>query len=55
MARNGSPQHDGIPEWPRYSATAGRRAVMELGAVQQVLDDPGSAERQLWESLLPLS
>jgi para-nitrobenzyl esterase len=53
MARNGSPLHDGLPEWPRYSAEpTGQRAVMELGATRQVLDDPGSAERQLWASLL---
>ena len=50
MARTGSPQHDGLPEWPRYSD--GQRAVMELGVDRSVLDDPGSAERQLWASLL---
>lgn len=50
MARSGSPQHDELPEWPTYSA--GSRPVMELGTTRQVLDDPGSAERQLWASLL---
>ena len=50
MARNGSPQHDELPDWPRYSTA--QRAVMELGTTRQVLDDPGSAERQLWASLL---
>ena len=50
FARNGTPQHDGIPEWPRYSAD--HRGVMELGTTRQVLDDPGSTERQLWASLL---
>ncbi|MEY2422498.1 MAG: para-nitrobenzyl esterase [Acidimicrobiaceae bacterium] len=50
LARNGSPQHDEIPEWPRYSAT--QRSVMELGTTRRVLDDPGSAERQLWASVL---
>jgi carboxylesterase type B len=50
MAHTGSPQHDELPEWPRYSE--GRRAVMELGSTRRVLDDPGSAERQLWDSLL---
>jgi para-nitrobenzyl esterase len=53
MARNGSPQHDELPDWPRYSAEpTGQRAVMELGTTRQVLSDPGSAERQLWASLL---
>jgi para-nitrobenzyl esterase len=50
MAHHGTPQHDGIDEWPRYSA--GNRAVMELGITRHVLDDPGSADRQLWASLL---
>jgi para-nitrobenzyl esterase len=53
MARNGSPQHDELPDWPRYSAEpTGQRAVMELGTTRLVLSDPGSAERQLWASLL---
>jgi para-nitrobenzyl esterase len=50
MAHNGTPQHEGIPEWPRYSAD--HRAVMELGITRELLDDPGSADRQLWASLL---
>jgi carboxylesterase type B len=50
MAHNGSPQHDELPEWPRYSSAS--RAVMELGTTRRVLDDPGSAERQLWASLV---
>jgi para-nitrobenzyl esterase len=49
-ARNGAPTNEGLPEWPRYSSS--NRSVMELGAAQRVLDDPGSAERQLWDSLL---
>jgi para-nitrobenzyl esterase len=50
VAHSGTPQHDGLPEWPRYSE--GHRSVMELGIARHVLDDPGSAERQLWASLL---
>jgi len=50
MAKNGSPRHDGLPEWPAY--TTAQRSVMELGTSRQVLDDPGSAERELWTSLL---
>ena len=50
-ARNGAPSHDGLPEWTPYSPSG--RAVMELGVAQRVLNDPGSAERQLWDSLVP--
>jgi para-nitrobenzyl esterase len=49
MARSGAPSAADLPEWPQYSAS--RRAVMELGLTRQVLDDPGAAERQLWEML----
>ena len=49
-ARHGIPASDELPEWPRYSPSS--RAVMELGRALRVLDDPGSAERQLWASLL---
>ena len=50
MAHNGTPQHDELPSWPRYSTS--QRAVMELGTTRQVLDDPAGADRQLWASLL---
>ena len=50
LARTGSPQHDELPEWPKYTVAA--RPVMELGTTRRVLDDPGSAERQLWASLV---
>jgi len=49
-AHGGTPSHEGLPEWPRYSSS--NRSVMDLGGTQRVLDDPGSAERQLWDSLL---
>jgi para-nitrobenzyl esterase len=49
MAHNGSPACDELPEWTPYSTS--HRTVMELGTTQRVLDDPGSDERQLWESL----
>ncbi|MEY2404872.1 MAG: para-nitrobenzyl esterase, partial [Acidimicrobiaceae bacterium] len=42
MAHSGSPQHDGLAEWPHYSTA--QRSVMELGLIREVLDDPGSAE-----------
>jgi para-nitrobenzyl esterase len=49
MARNGSPQHDGIPAWYPYS-DAGRH-VMELGPTIRELDDPASGPRQLWAEM----
>ncbi len=49
FAHTGSPGHDGLPAWPTYGP--GERAVMELGRTRQVLDDPGAAERLLWETL----
>jgi len=49
-AHHGTPAHEGLLDWPRYSES--NRAVMELGMTQRVLDDPGSAERQLWDSLV---
>ncbi|HEX2381443.1 MAG TPA: carboxylesterase/lipase family protein [Acidimicrobiales bacterium] len=49
MARNGSPDHDGIPGWPPYSDAS--RAVMELGPTIRILDDPGSGPRRLWAEL----
>ena len=49
-AHTGAPSHEGLPDWPRYSPS--NRSAMELGVAQRVLSDPGSAERQLWDSLL---
>jgi para-nitrobenzyl esterase len=49
FAHTGSPDHDGLPTWPTYSTAS--RQVMELGRSRQVLDDPGSAEREFWDSL----
>jgi para-nitrobenzyl esterase len=50
MARSGSPEHDGLPPWPEYSAT--HRTVMELSRTSRLLDDPGGAERAFWDSLV---
>ncbi|MBV9951316.1 MAG: carboxylesterase/lipase family protein [Acidimicrobiia bacterium] len=50
FATSGVPAAPGLPEWPRYDAD--RRATMrfDVGAVE-VLDDPGRAERELWQGL----
>jgi para-nitrobenzyl esterase len=44
----GDPSCDALPAWPAYDLV--RRPVMELGDTCRVLDDPGSAERKLWEA-----
>ena len=49
FAHSGSPEHDDLPAWPLYTPSG--RSVMELGRTQQLLVDPGRAERELWESL----
>ena len=50
FARGHDPNHDGLPAWPQYDAD--RRAVMDLGPEQQLLDDPDGATRKLWQSLV---
>ena len=51
FARHGDPGHPGLGEpWPAFDSD--RRAVMELGDRVGVLDDPGSAERELWEGVI---
>lgn len=49
FARTGDPNHDGLPEWPRYDAE--RRATMVFDQDCHVLDDPDGAERALWTDL----
>ena len=39
----------GDPGWPKYDLT--RRATMYFDTTSEVVDDPGSAERMLWEGL----
>jgi para-nitrobenzyl esterase len=48
FARNGDPQHPGLPSWPQYET--GRRATMRFDADREVIDDPGGADRALWPS-----
>jgi para-nitrobenzyl esterase len=47
FARDGAPGHAGIPEWPRYDTE--RRATMRIDETWEVLDDPKSETRRLWE------
>jgi para-nitrobenzyl esterase len=45
----GSPDGGGFPAWPRYDAQ--RRATLVIDADARVVDDPDSAQRQLWSAL----
>jgi para-nitrobenzyl esterase len=49
FARSGNPNHKGLPDWPAY--TTRERATMVFDNTCQVMNDPGSEERKLWESL----
>jgi para-nitrobenzyl esterase len=49
FARHGNPAHAGLPAWPPYDE--GRRATMIFNDRCEVVDDPGSAARQLWQRL----
>jgi para-nitrobenzyl esterase len=41
--------HEGNPGWPRYDLA--RRATMRFAATSEVVDDPRSKERLLWEGV----
>ena len=47
FARDGSPQTDAIPEWPQYEPE--RRATMRIDETFEIVDDPGSQARHLWD------
>jgi para-nitrobenzyl esterase len=47
MARRGSPNTKGLPEWPQYDLT--RRRTMLLDLEPQVVSDPFGADRLLWD------
>lgn len=51
FARTGHPSAKGQPKWPAY--TTQKRATMEINARCEVVEDPYSLERKLWESLEP--
>jgi para-nitrobenzyl esterase len=46
FARNGTPDHSGIPIWPRYESS--ERATMILDTVCRVVSDPDREMRLLW-------
>ena len=49
FARSGNPNHKGLPHWPAY--TTHERATMIFDNTCRVVNDFGSEERKLWESL----
>ena len=46
FARDGNPQHAGLPPWPRYDVE--RRAVMVFDVEPRVEFDPWGPEREAW-------
>ncbi len=49
FASNGDPSHAELPAWPAYDTK--ERATMLFNDVCTVENDPGRAERQLWEKI----
>jgi para-nitrobenzyl esterase len=49
FARNGVPRSPAMPDWPRYDLT--RRATMRFDSTPGVVEDPGAAERALWDGI----
>ena len=50
FARNGDPNHEGLKNWPPYSAE--NRATMIFNDPCRVELDPGSNERKAWEGIV---
>lgn len=51
FARSGDPGVDVLPDWSRYDSS--RRATMLFDTECRVADDPGAAERELWDGVDP--
>ena len=50
FARNGSPKHSGLPQWPRYSISD--RATMIFDArASEVVNDPDGEQRTMLRDL----
>jgi para-nitrobenzyl esterase len=50
FARDGDPNHPGLPKWPAWTLT--ERPTMVFGPESHVVDDPSGAARELWSRLL---
>lgn len=51
FARTGNPNHSELPNWPAYDTTD--RSTMIFNDANEVVNDPGSAERKLWRKIDP--
>jgi para-nitrobenzyl esterase len=49
FARNGSPNHAGLPQWPTYDTRT--RATMEFGIPSKLVPDPYPAQRKVWDDV----
>ena len=50
FARDGDPNHAGLPKWPAWTLTD--RSTMVFGPESGVEDDPSGAARELWTRIL---
>lgn len=51
FAKNGDPNHEGIPDWPPYEEDT--RATMIFGNECKVVNDPDADHRKFWDDILP--
>ncbi len=49
FARDGTPRHGSIPEWPRYDQ--GKRATLILDKACRIENDPRGESRRLWQDI----
>ncbi len=49
FARDGDPNHDGLPEWPKWEAAT--RATMLFQEEPRVVEDPGKELRLTWQAI----
>ena len=49
FARNGNPNHQGVPAWPAFDPT--QRATMVFNTESKVVNDPYGAERRAMQAL----
>ena len=47
FARNGDPEHEGIPDWPSYDTE--HRFTMRIDDTWELLADPVPETRRLWD------
>jgi para-nitrobenzyl esterase len=50
FARNGDPNYEGLPHWPRYDEDT--RSTMLFDVPCRVEDDPRREERQVWKEMI---